>query len=94
MINNTFDPKGKVVHEAINKDSVASTGNKEVTSGEEEEEAEEPGLDEYLDNIMVDMTMSDVKAKMAGDLVAIVVCSDESHKFDLKACTGFFPIDC
>ena len=73
---------------------MVSIGNKEVTSEEEEEEAEEPGLDEYLDNIMVDMTMSHVKAKKAGDLVAIVVCSDESHKVDLKAGTGFFLIAC
>ena len=90
MIDNSDDTIGKVVQETINKDSVASTGNKEVTSEEEEEEeeeAEEPGLDQYLDNIMVDMTMSHMskcQAKKAGDIVAIVVCSDESHKFDFK----------
>ena len=72
---------------------MANTGNKEVTSEEEEEEAEEPGLEQYLDNIMVDMTMSHCKAKKSGDIVAIVVCPDESHKFDLEACTGFFLID-
>ena len=89
MIDNSVDEVGKVAQETKNKDSVANTGNKEVTSEEEEEEAEEPGLDEYLDNIMVDMTMSHVKAKMAGDLVAIVVCSDESLKVDLKVGNGF-----
>ena len=80
MIDNSDDTIGKVVQETINKDSVASTGNKEVTSEEEEEEeeeAEEPGLDQYLDNIMVDMNMSQCKAKKAGEIVAIVVCSDE-----------------
>ena len=93
-MDNTGDPKGKVVHDPIKIDSVACIGNKEVTSEEEEEEAEEPGLDKYLDNIMVDMTMSHVKAKKAGDLVANVVCSDEIHKVDLKAGTGFFLIAC
>ena len=72
MVDNTCtgDPTGKVDLEAIHKDTVDNTGNKEITSEEEEGDDEEPGIDMYLDNIMVDMTMSQVKAKKAGDLVA------------------------
>ena len=56
-----------------------------VTSDEEE-----PGLDKYVDTVMIDMTMSVVKAKKAGDLVAIVACPEEGHTVYLKVGKGFF----
>ena len=69
-----IDPQVKVVPEAIHQELVDKTGKKGVTSDEEDEDEEEPGLDKYLDTFMIDMTMSVVKAKKAGDLVAIVSC--------------------
>ena len=59
VLNDTpGDPRGKVVPEAIHQELVDNTGNKEVASDEEDEDDEEPGLDKYLDTIMIDMTMS------------------------------------
>ena len=43
--------------------------------------------------MILDMTMSVVKAKQAGDLVAIIACPQEVHKVDLKVGKGFFLID-
>ena len=40
-------------------------------------------LDNYLDTIMLDMTMVIAKAKKAGDLVAIIACPHGDHKVDL-----------
>ena len=37
---------------------------------------------------MIDKTMSVVKAKKAGDLVAIIACPEEDHKVDLKVGKG------
>ena len=46
----------------------------------------------YLDSIMIDMAMSQVKAKKAGDLVAIVSRPEESHiadsTQDMQGCVG------
>ena len=50
-------------------------------------------LDNYLDTIMLDMTMSIAKAKKGGDLVAIVECPHDEHKVDLYKGEGFFLID-
>ena len=38
--------------------TVANTGNEEVAGEEEEDEAESPGLDQYLDNLMADKLAS------------------------------------
>ena len=37
-------------------------------------------LDNYLDTLMLDMTMSIAKVKKGGDLVAIVECPHDEHK--------------
>ena len=50
-------------------------------------------LDNYLDTIMLDMTMIIAKAKKGGDLVAIVECPHDEHKVDLFKGEGFFLID-
>ena len=58
MDDTPVDPQGKVVPEAIHQELVDNTNNKKVSSDEEDEDDEEPGLDKYLDTIMIDMTMS------------------------------------
>ena len=71
-------PEAKIVPEASLQEIVPATGN-QVTSEVEEEENEnddeEDGLDRYLDTMMIDMTISAVKAKKDGDLVTITTHS-------------------
>jgi hypothetical protein len=50
-------------------------------------------LDNDLDTMMMDQTMSIVKAKQAGDMVAIIECPYDGHKVDLTTGRGFFQID-
>ena len=96
MTDNNETELGKVAANVTNKVQV-DDGNKDEGDGGKEEEAMEgdkpaevPDLDQQLANIMVGKTMSTCKAKKAGDIVTIIVCPDESHEFDLKACTGYF----
>jgi hypothetical protein len=50
-------------------------------------------LDNYLDTLILVMTMSIAKAKKGGNLLAIVECPHEEHKVDLPTGKGFFQID-
>ena len=50
-------------------------------------------LEQYLDVIMMDSTMSVVKAMKCGDLVLIVPCPHKDHKVNVNEGTGFFMVD-
>ena len=50
-------------------------------------------LDNYLDLIMIDQTMTIAKAKKARDMVALIACPHDDHNVDLAAGRGFFMID-
>ena len=89
-------PEAKIVTEASLQELVPPIGNQATNEAEEEEnenDDDEDSLDRYLHTLMIDMTMSVVKAKKAGDLVAIIACPEEDHKVDLKVGKGFFLID-
>ena len=50
-------------------------------------------LDQYLDILMTDQTMSVAKAVKAGDVVVLVPCPHMDHKVDLADAKGFFIMD-
>ena len=47
-------------------------------------------LDQYLDVLMMDSTMSIVKAMKGGDVVLMVPCPHMDHKVNLNKVQGFF----
>ena len=47
-------------------------------------------LDQYLDVLMLDSTMSVAKAMKGGDVVLMVPCPHMDHKVNLKEVSGFF----
>ena len=50
-------------------------------------------LDQYLEILMTDNTMSVVKAMKAGDVVVLIPCPHMDHKVNLKDIKGFFMVD-
>ena len=50
-------------------------------------------LDQYLEVLMLDSTMTVVKAMKGGDVVLIVPCPHMDHKVNLNKGEGFFMVD-
>ena len=80
--------------------SVELSGDKELALDEffesnEGNDNDEKGedLEQYLDVLMMDSTMSVVKAMKCGDLVLIVPCPNKDHKVNLNEGKGFFMVD-
>ena len=66
-------------------------GLEALLEGGDSEKADD--LENYLEVLMMDSTMSIVKAQKCGDLALILPCPNRDHKVSLPDGTGFFMID-
>ena len=103
--NGTESAKSEDEMEVVDKDNSKVGANptlevNKVTLSESDEvqEIADSGnqiedLDQYLDILMMDQTMSVAKAVKAGDVVVLVPCPYMDHKVDLADAKGVFIMD-
>ena len=76
-----------------NEDEKLTLNESEEVKGGTDEVNLSGDLDQYLEILMMDNTMSVAKAMKGGDVVLLVPCPHMDHKVNLKDLKGFFMID-
>ena len=73
------------------KEVTLSESNEVKETADRENQIED--LDQYLDILMTDQTMTVAKAVKSGDVVVLVPCPHRDHKVSLAEGKGFFIMD-